>query len=118
MRLGALRLMVVMCEHEEKQPANYPTSEMAVAVKSSSRGSNDSKPAKKRKASVTASDSSAIQVESFAKDLPISSETEGPARSSGPSVTVTMLQLLQLAGEAASLHYSIPDFSTVFFTLV
>ena len=116
-RLGVLRLMVVLCEHEAKQTGNDPSFQTTFASTSSVRGSSDSKPAKKRKASITpsASDSVAIEVVSYPNDFPVAPETEAPDRSSGPSVTVTILQILRLAGKAASLNCVISKFRTFSF---
>lgn len=109
-RCGVLRLMVVMCEHEEGQSADLPSPASSLAVKSSSRGRNDSKSAKKRKviAAPSASENADISVEAIPDDSRAVPDAEAPARSGGPTMSVSMLQLLQLAGRAPSLNFSTP----------
>lgn len=89
LRIGVLRLMVALCEEEEKKGTTQSSS-------SSTRGSGDVKPAKKRKAS--AAENVAVRVDSQTNDSLVAAESDAPARSGGPSVSVTMLQLMRLAG--------------------
>lgn len=89
LRIGVLRLMVAFCEEAEKKGTTQSSS-------SSTRGSGDVKPAKKRKAS--AAEIVAVHVDSRTNDSHVAAESDAPAHSSGPSVSVTMLQLMRLAG--------------------
>ena len=92
LRISVMRLMVVMCEEEEKKASNVHSSSTTSALKSSSRDSVETNPAKKRKASLS-SDASAIPVSTRVSD-----EADDAPRSSGQSVSVTALQLMRLAG--------------------
>jgi hypothetical protein len=89
-----------MCEAEGKLAGPSPSSVLQVAAKSSLRGSSDSKPAKKRKTAAAAlcSDPAAIDTASPA-EISTASETAVPSQSSSPAVSVSVLQLMRLAGD-------------------
>jgi hypothetical protein len=97
LRIAVLRLMVALCEGDEKKSGTTQSSA------SSTRGSADVKPAKKRKASAAENvavhiDNVAVHIDSQTNVSHLASESDAPARSGGTSVCVTMLQLLRLAG--------------------
>ena len=97
-----LRLMVVMCEDDERKAGDHhqplSSSSSSAPLKSSSRGGGDTKPSKKRKtaAAVAAAGDSAtsnISAVAVAADEIADAEAEAPTRSSGPSITVSVLQV-------------------------